>query len=306
MVARDESRAALYREVSGAALLGLVVNAGLGLVKLAGGLFAGSFALISDAVNSMGDVVTSSVVLFALRVAQRPPDPEHPYGHSRAEAIAGLGVSLLVLGTALLIGAEAIRRLPEAHGAPPGWTLAIAGANAVIKEALFRYKIRVGRRTGSGALVANAWDHRADALSALSVLVGLAVVRWGGPPLSFADEVAALIVVALIVRSAGGLVLSSTSELMDAQASVDLLRLIEAEARLEDGVLGVETLWVRKSGLEYFADIHVEVDPDISVLEGHRIGHRVKDRLLEGFPTLRDVLVHLEPFASDRDIERAE
>ena len=306
MVPRDESRAALYREVIGATLLGLLVNAGLGVAKLAGGLIGDSFALISDALNSVGDVVTSLVVLVALRVAQRPPDPEHPYGHSRAEAIAGLGVSLLVLGSALLIGWEAIRRLPAPHDVPPGWTLAIAGANVVIKEALFRYKIRVGQRTGSGALVANAWDHRADAFSALSVLVGLAIVRWGGPSCRAADEIAALIVVALIVRSAVGLVRSGASELMDAQAGDEFLGRIEAEARLEDGVMGVETLWVRKSGLEYFADIHVEVDPGITVMEGHRIGHRVKDRLLDGFPTLRDVLVHLEPYPHDRDVERFE
>lgn len=293
---RDQSRAALYREVVNAAVLGLAVNTCLGLAKLAGGLVGHSFALVSDAVNSLGDVVTSLAVLFALRLAQRPPDPEHPYGHTRAEAIAGLGVSLLVLGSALMVGMEAIRRLPMAHEVPPGWTLWIAGANVVIKEILFRYKIRIGRRTGSRALVAHAWDHRADAFSALAVLVGLAMVRWGGPSSLFADELAALVVVAIILRSAFSLVWDSAHELMDVQAEGEFVSKIEAEALADPEVLGVETLWVRKSGLEYFADIHLEIDPDLTIAEGHRIGHRVKDRLLGRFPTLRDVLVHLEPF----------
>jgi cation diffusion facilitator family transporter len=285
--------------VVNAALLGLAVNTGLGLAKLAGGLIGHSFALISDAVNSLGDVVTSLAVLFALRLAQRPPDPEHPYGHTRAEAIAGLAVSLLVFGSALLVGAEAIRRLPTDHEVPPGWTLWIAGANVVIKEVLFRYKIRIGLRTGSRALVAHAWDHRADAFSALAVLIGLGMVRWGGPRYLFADELAALVVVAIILRSASSLILESAHELMDVQAEDTFVSRIEAEARADPEVLGVETLWVRKSGLEYFADIHLEIDPRLTIAEGHRIGHRVKDRLLQSFPTLRDVLVHLEPYPHD-------
>lgn len=293
---RDEARAELYRTVVGAALLGLVVNLGLGLAKLVGGLVGGSFALISDAVNSLGDVVTSVAVLLALRLAQRPADREHPYGHTRAEAVAGLGVSVLVLGSALLVGAEALRRLRMPHPLPPAWTLGIAAANVVIKEGLFRYKIRLARRTGSSALVANAWDHRADAFSALAVMVGLAVVRFGGPSLIFADEVAALVVVAIILRSAASLIGESTHELMDVQAEGAFLERIEAAAREVPDVLGIETLHVRKSGLEYFADIHIEVDPDLTVAEGHRIGHLVKDDLLERFPTLRDVLVHLEPY----------
>lgn len=292
---RAESRSSLYREVVRAALLGLVINLILGLAKLVGGIVGHSFALFSDAVNSLGDVVTSSVVLGALAVAQKPPDKRHPYGHSRAEAIAGSSVSLLVIVSALLVGWEALHRLTTLHEIPPPWTLAIAGANVVIKETLYHYKIRIGRRTGSLSLVANAWDHRADAFSALAVLVGLAVVRWGGPRYIFADEVAALIVVVVILSSALSLFRESAQELMDAQAGEDFVRRISESALSIPGVLGVETLWVRKSGLEYFADIHIEVDPQMTVANGHLIGHRVKDQLLEQFPTLGNVLVHLEP-----------
>ncbi|HEX8202370.1 MAG TPA: cation diffusion facilitator family transporter [Isosphaeraceae bacterium] len=298
---RDQSRASLYREVVGAARLGLVINLALGLTKLVGGLVGDSFALIADAVNSLGDVVTSLIVLFALRLAQRPPDAEHPYGHTRAEAIAGASVALLVIVSALIVAWGAVERITVLHDLPPVWTVAIAGANVVIKEALYQYKIRVGRRTGSSALMANAWDHRSDALSALAVLVGLVAIRWGGTRLIFADEVAALVVVAVIVVSATRQFADSASELMDVQAEAEFVRRIGATARAVPEVRGVETLWVRKSGLEYFADLHIEVDPELTVAQGHWIGHQVKDRLLEEFPTLRDVLVHLEPYPHDRD-----
>lgn len=286
---------ALYRDAGRAALLGLVINLLLGLVKLGGGVFGRSVALISDAVNSLGDALGSGVVLFALRVAQQPPDEEHPYGHTRAEAIAGSNVALLIIVSALLVAWEALQRLGHVHAVPPVWTLWIAGANVVIKESLYWYKRRVGRRTGSSALIANAWDHRSDALCSLAVLIGLSLVRWGGRDWMAADDVAALVVVAAILWSGARLLRKSASELMDVQAEPDLVRRIRETAEAVPDVLAVEKLWVRKSGLEYFADIHVEVDPDLSVARGHEVGHQVKDRLRAAFPALRDVLVHLEP-----------
>jgi cation diffusion facilitator family transporter len=264
-------------------------------VKLVGGLFAASFALMADAVNSLGDAVTSLVVLYALRVAQKPPDKEHPYGHARAEAVAGSSVALVVILSALVVGYEAIRRFGLQHSAPPAWALGIAAANVVIKEGLYRYKAAVGRRTGSSALLAHAWDHRSDALCSAAVLLGLAIVLWGGPTLIWADEAAALVVVFAILWSGAHLFRRSAHELLDAQADDALLTRIGEAARSVTGVEKVEKLWVRKAGLEHLADIHIEVQPRISVEEGHRIAHEVKDRLMDSFDTLRHVLVHIEP-----------
>ena len=288
-------RGAVYDEAIAAALLGLVVNLALGTVKLVAGLVANSFALLSDAINSWGDVFTSVVILFALRFAQRPPDDEHPYGHSRAEAIAASNVALLVLLSALGVGYEAIRRLGMPHPLPPLWTVGIALANVVIKECLYQYKMRVGRRLNSAALLANAWDHRSDAFCSAAVLVGLLLVWWGGPRWISMDEVAALFVVVAIVWSAGRLFYQSLIELMDVQADPEIVNRVRQAASSVTGVAGVEKLWVRKSGLEYFVDIHIEVDPQLTVAAGHRIGHAVKDELLRQFHMLRDVLVHLEP-----------
>lgn len=294
-VTHGSSPEPIYREVTNAAWLGFFVNLALGVVKLAGGLIGNSFALVADAVNSLGDVVTTLVVLFALRVAQQPPDEEHPYGHSRAEGIAASNVALLVILSAGAVAWEAIHRIRVVHEIPPVWTLWIAGVNAVIKEGLYQYKVRVGRRTGSAAIIANAWDHRSDALCALAVLVGLAAIRWGGPRYVWADEAASLVVAAAVVWSGIQVFRTAGSELMDVQADEEFLQRIRRSALSVPGVCDVEKLRVRKSGLEYFADVHIEVDSQLTVAEGHRIGHAVKDRLVEEYPSLRDALIHLEP-----------
>jgi cation diffusion facilitator family transporter len=272
-------------------LLGLVVNLTLGVIKLLGGILGSSFALVSDAINSLGDSLTSMVVIIGLRLSQLPGDAEHPYGHTRAEAIAATTVAVLVILSALYVGWAALWRIGRPHEVPPGWTLWIAAANVLIKESLYRYKVRVGRQTGSMAIIANAWDHRADALCSLSVLIGLAVVRSAGPSYIWVDEVAALVVVSVILLTGVSLYRRSASELMDLQADDELIGAIRRAAEQE----AVEKLWVRKTGLEYLADIHVQVDAQLTVDEGHRIGHLVKDELLGQFPWLRDALVHLEP-----------
>lgn len=276
-------------------MLGLVVNLALGVVKLVGGLVGSSFALVSDAVNSLGDALTSVVVVGALWYAQRPADEEHPYGHTRAEAVAASNIAVVIILSALFVGWQALTRIAGHHEVPPVWTLWIAAANVVIKEGLYRYKVRVGKTTGSAAIVANAWDHRSDALCSLAVFVGLGIVRWAGPDYIWADEAAALVVVAAILISGVKLFRNSTSELLDPQADEQLVEQIRATAEQTPGVSQVEKLWVRKTGMEYLADIHIQVDAQLTVDEGHRIGHRVKDRLVEQFASLRDVLVHLEP-----------
>jgi cation diffusion facilitator family transporter len=303
-VATSRPIESVYREVSRAALLGLVINLFLGLTKLIGGIMANSYALISDSVNSLGDVFTSTVVLVAYKVAQQPPDKEHPYGHTRAEAIAASNVALVVIISALWVAWEAIRHITIPHEIPPSWTLWIAGVNVVIKEILYQYKIRVGRRTKSTAILANAWDHRSDGLCSLAVLVGLGMIRWRGPDFGLADEIASLFVVAVILVSGVVLFRKSFNELMDVQAEDPFVQDVRRAAGEVAGVLGVEKLRIRKTGLEYLADIHIEVDPNLTVAEGHNIGHTVKDHLLNRFANLRDVLVHLEPHPHDRNPSR--
>lgn len=286
----------IYRHVTRAALLGLAINLSLGIVKLVGGILGSSFALISDAVNSLGDSLTSLVVLGGLWYAQRPPDEEHPYGHTRAEAVAASNVALLIIISALFVGWEAITRSEIHQQLPPVWTLWIAGGNVVIKLVLYDYKLRVGRRTKSSVIIANAWDHRSDAMCSLAVLIGLGVIRWGGPAYAGVDVVAALVVVVVIVWSGVELFRNSVSELLDPQADAELVQRVRERAMAVSKVRGIDKLWVRKTGVEYLVDIHIEVDGRLTVEEGHRIGHVVKEKLIQEFACLRDVLVHLEPY----------
>jgi cation diffusion facilitator family transporter len=287
-----------YREAMNATVLGLVVNFALGLIKLIGGLAGQSFALIADSVNSLGDSVASVVTLAALWFAQVPPDEEHPYGHTRAESVAGLFIALLIVASGFFVGWEAVARFRDDHVIPPIWTLWIAGSNVVIKEALFWFNRYVGRRTGSSAILANAWDHRGDAFCSLAVLVGLGAIFAAGPGWMWADDLSAIVVAIAILFSGTRLLRNSVHELLDPQADEGFVAEIRAAAGAVPGVLDVEKLWVRKTGIEYLVDIHIQVDPLMTVAAGHKIGHDVRDRLVATFAPVRAVLVHLEPFSA--------
>ncbi|HEY2156024.1 MAG TPA: cation diffusion facilitator family transporter [Isosphaeraceae bacterium] len=285
----------LYNDSRRAAAWGLSISLGLGAVKLAGGLLGGSVALVSDAAHSLVDGLISAALLMALAVAERPADREHPYGHARAESLAGQGIAVALIALALAIGYESLSGLGRPHPAPEGFTLLIAAGGAIVQEALYRRTSRVARRTGSAALLATAWDYRLDAVGSLVVLGGVAAAKWGGPSWAWADHAAAAVVAATILWVGAGLLWDNVQGLMDRQADPDLLAAVRAEAEAVPGVRGVETLRIRKAGLEYLVDIHIEVDPDLTVREGHAIAHRVKDRLIGGIGPVRDVLVHVEP-----------
>jgi cation diffusion facilitator family transporter len=286
---------ALYRDGRRVAAWGIALALGLGLVKVFGGVFGHSLALLSDAVHSLVDAAISGALLGALFVAERPADREHPYGHGRAEALAGAAVALLLLLLAAGIAWEALTTLRDKGPAPHTYTLAIAAGCGLFQEGMYRYSSRVARRTGSGALMATAWDSRLDALGALAVVVGVSLAKWGGPAWHWADHAAALLVAATVFWVGGGLLRDNIDALMDRQAGPELLDAVRRETRAVPGVRAVEKLRIRKVGLEYLVDIHVEVDPDLTVEEGHDIAHQVKDRLIHQVTAVRDVLVHVEP-----------
>jgi cation diffusion facilitator family transporter len=285
----------LYRQARKAATWGIAVSLGLGLAKLLGGLFGHSLALVSDAAHSLVDAALSAALLGALLVAQRPADREHPYGHARFEAVAGSGVALFLIALALGIAREAIATIGESRIVPAAYTLAIALGGSLVQEALYRQTRRIARQTGSAALLATAWDYRLDAMGSIAVVAGVAAARWGGPSWYWADHAAALVVASGVLWVGVTLLWGNIQDLMDRQADPDLLEAVRDQAMAVEGVLGVETLRVRKVGLEYLVDIHVEVDPDHSVREGHAIAHAVKDRIIRQVVPIRDVLVHVEP-----------
>ena len=303
MAARDEgmhnvsmnSSARLYRDSRRAAAWGILLSLSLGLVKFVGGYFGDSLALVSDAVHSLVDAAIAGALMGALLLAERPADPEHPYGHGRFELVAGSGVALLLLVLASGIAWEAIATIRERRELPQTFTLVIAACGALFQEGLYRYTSRIARRSGSAALAATAWDYRLDALGALAVVVGVSLSRWGGPSWQWADHVAALGIAAAVLWIGGRLLGENIHDLMDRQAPADVLAAVRSAASAVSGVLNVETLRARKSGLDYLVDIHIEVAPDLTVEVGHDIAHAVKDHIRDRVPAIRDVLVHVEP-----------
>jgi len=289
------SSANLYRDSRRAAMWGIALSLGLGLAKFAGGVAGHSLALVSDAVHSLVDAAIAGALVGALVVAERPADPEHPYGHGRLEALAGAGLALVLLFLAAGIAWEAIATLAEQRPPPETYTLVIATCGALFQEGFHRYASRVARQSGSGALMAATWDYRLDALGALAVVLGVSLSKWGGPSWQWADRVAALGIAASVLFIGGRLLRDNTNDLMDRQAPKNVLDEVRRAATTVAGVLGVETLRVRKSGLEYFVDIHIEVAPDLTVEVGHGIAHAVKDRIRDQVAAIRDVLVHVEP-----------
>ncbi len=285
----------LYRLSRRAVLGGFLITVTLGLAKLAGGWFGHSAALLSDAVHSLGDALAAAAVLGALHWAQQPADREHPYGHTRAEAVAGSNVALLLILSGLWVGWEAIQTMGTPSPPPAWYTVVIAAASVLLNEGLYRYSSWVAGRSGSRAVLAASWDQRLDAFGSLAVLIGLVLARWGGPAWHAADHVAALVVALVILWAGGHLFWGSLQELMDRQAEPAILDRVRREAGAVPGVLGVEKLLVRKTGIEYLVDIHVEVDPAITVREGHDIAHAVKDHIMQQLIAVKDVLVHIEP-----------
>jgi cation diffusion facilitator family transporter len=290
-----------YRASRKAAVWGLGVSLGLGGVKLLGGLLGHSLALLSDGLHSLVDAAISAALVVALIVAQRPADREHPYGHGRVEAVAGAGLALILLALAAAIAFESLSTIAERYAPPAVFTLFIAGGGACLQELLYRYVSRVARRTGSAALLATAWDYRLDALGGIGVLVGVALARWAGWP--WADHVAAILIAATVFWIGGRLLWENIQSLIDRQADPEILEQVRTEAQAVPGVLAVEKLRVRRMGIELVVEIHIEVDGNETVRDGHAVAHAVKDHLMRQIPAICDVVVHVEPYSRPPVIE---
>lgn len=281
-----------------ASRLSLMANVLLAGIKILVGIVGSSYALIADGIESLADVVSSLIVWNGLRVGSREPDREHPYGHGKAEAIATLlaGLGLWVSGA--LIATQAIREIQTDHQPPAFFTLPVLLGIIAFKEFLYRYLLRLGQRLDSGALRAEAFHHRSDSLTSLCVLVGLIIAVFAGPDYAIADDVAALLVTGLIFFNGFNIMRPAIDELMDRRIFGERYVCVMEAIRNTPGVIDVETLWIRRSGRAFHIDVHLEVDADISVREGHRIAHQVKDNLM-ALETIEIIHVgtHVEPHA---------
>ena len=275
----------------------MVANTFLAAGKLAAGLLGHSHALVADAVESLADVFSSIVVWRALVVAAEPADKEHPYGHGKAEPIASMIVSTMLLLAAVGIVASAIKAMLGAeHEGPRAFTLIVLVAVVAVKEMLFRFVASEADSVDSSAVHTDAWHHRADAITSLAAAIGISIsCLIGGKGYESADDVAAIVAAGIIAFNGWRLLRPAMNELMDAAPNQQVIDRIKKIAATVAGVERVEKCIVRKVGHRYFVDMHVEVNPEMTVERGHAIAHNVKDKVREKFPAVRDVLVHVEP-----------
>lgn len=278
-----------------ATLLGLGVNALLAALKTLSGVFGHSQALIADGIESFADVFSSLLVWRGVVVAAAPADAEHPYGHGKAEPIAAIGVTVMLIGAAFWISVESLHQIFNRHQSPAPWTLIVLVLVIVTKEVLFRHVRNEALALESTAVHTDAWHHRSDAITSLAALIGIVVAVVGGPGYESADDFAALIAAAIIAWNGLRLVGPALNELMDASPDTSLTNRVRAEAGATPDVAGIEKCLIRKMGGRYFVDMHVEVDPQMTVDRAHQIAHEVKDRVRAKLPQVQDVLVHIEP-----------
>jgi len=278
--------------VSGSAI---AINIILALVKTTTGIVGNSYALVADGIESTADIVSSLIVFGGLKIAIKPPDDNHPYGHGKAESIAGVIVALFLLAAAVLIAMQSIREIRTPHHAPAWYTLLVLVGVIITKEVLFRKMSHVGEALESSALKSDAWHQRSDALTSSAAFVGISIALIGGPGYETADDWAALLACGVIFFNGIRLLLPAVNEVMDAAAPDDIERQVRLMASEIDGVIEIEKCRIRKSGLGYLMDIHVVVDGDTTVRNGHKIGHIVQNRLLKAPMPITDVIVHIEP-----------
>ncbi len=275
-------------------LVGAEVNLVLSAAKIYLGVVGRSEALIVDGVHSISDLLSDALVYVAAQHAAQQADAEHPYGHGRFETVATLGLAILLVLVALGIGWDALARMfsPTRLMAPTDWALWGALASIFCKEALYHYTASAARRLGSKMLRANAWHHRSDAISSVVVLAGIAGTMAGLP---YLDAVAALLVGVMIAQIGWQLGWGAIQELVDAGLEKDRLSAIRTTILAVGGVRSLHTLRTRRLGGHACADVHVQVEPWLSVSEGHQIAVLVEQRLKHEIDEIEDVTVHIDP-----------
>ncbi|MBN1276960.1 MAG: cation transporter [Deltaproteobacteria bacterium] len=283
------------REIKLITWLGLITNLMLSGFKFLVGTLGCSQAVIADAFHSISDVSTDLAVLFGVDYWSAPPDKNHPYGHRKIEAVITVVIGVILTGAAIGIGYRALATIREYHLRQTAW-IAVTGPliSIILKEIIYQFTIKVGGRVKSSALIANAWHHRSDALSSVPALIAVSVSTWI-PEWAFIDHLGAMIVSLFILKVAWDIIKPSLSELVDCGATLKEHGQIRQISLDEEGVKGVHAIRTRKYGSYLFVDLHILVDADMSVREGHQISENVKHALVERGPAVLDVVVHLEP-----------
>ena len=275
-------------------LVGTASNFLLSIIKLIGGIIGNSAALVADAVHSISDLLTDVIVLITLKIGQKPKDDDHTYGHGKVESLGTTAIGFFVISAGLGLAYEAWDIIQS--GAPRSPELLAAGIALIsifIKEWLFRYTRSVGKKSSSSILLANAWHHRSDAISSIAALIGIIGSMAGFPVL---DPIAAAMVSFMIIKVGYELTLGGFRDLMDTALNEKDTQKLQTTIDDISGVIKSHDLRTRKIGEGILMDVHIQVDSDLTVTEGHEVGERVRRQLIKNYPNTQDVLVHVDSY----------
>lgn len=281
-------------------LVGAGVNIVLAVVKFAGGTAGKSAALTADAFHSLSDLLTDVVVLLTYQIGRIPKDEGHPYGHGRAETIGAvlIGSAIILTGLGLLYAGYTI--ILSGRRLVPEWIAAVCALISIAsKEAVFRYTKNVGKKIHSPSITANAWHHRSDAFSSIACLIGIVGAKYGHPIM---DPIAGVAVAALVVKAGYNVLAEGLRDLMDASLEAEEIERAKNAINSTPGVKRFHELRTRRIGGEILMDVHILVDPEISVSEGHNIAENVRHKLMTAFENVQDALVHVD--AEDMEEEK--
>lgn len=271
----------------------IALNSILTFFKLFAGFLAGSTAMVADALHSASDILSSVGVIIGIRIARKPRDVSHPYGHDKAESIAAILLASILIATGGGIGWSAVISLfKKSFHVPGAIALYAAIFSIIVKEGMYRYTVFYAKRINSSALAADAWHHRSDALSSIGALAGIGGARLG---YTFMDPLAGFVVSVLVLKAGVEVFIKAYYELMDTSASPEMVRHMEDITLSVEGVENITELKTRQHGSGIYVDLKICVDRHIPVYRGHEIAHRVEDAIMERIEEVKDVLVHVDP-----------
>lgn len=277
-------------------LVSIVANILLSLVKLAAGIAAHSGAMISDAVHSASDVFSTVVVIIGVKLSAKASDREHPYGHERMECVAAIVLAVVLLITGLFIGYEGIRKIVRADSSaltvPGALALGAALLSIAVKEAMFWYTRHYARLIDSGALMADAWHHRSDALSSVGALIGIAGARLGFPVL---DPLASVVICIFIGKAAADIFIDAVNKMVDRSCDEGTERAIRELALTHKDVAGIDLLLTREFGNRIYIEMEISVDGKLPLTQAHAVAERVHDDIESAFPKVKHIMIHVNP-----------
>ena len=274
--------------------VGLLTNVVLTIFKLLAGIFGFSKAMIADGLHSLSDILTTGIVYIGVHIASKPPDEDHPYGHGNAETIAASIVSLVIIAVGVIAGISAALAIIHREFKTPLMIAILAAIiSIVLKEALFRYTIKVGKMNNNPAIIADAWHHRSDAYSSIAALIGIAAAKIS---FLYMDPLAGLVVSGFIIKVGINLIRSNIGIMMDEKPSSIFINNIKTIVQKAEGVRNIDSIKIHRRGSTFTIDMEIAVESALTVKEGHKIAADVKSKLLKQVPYVRDVMVHVNPF----------